>query len=181
MWWRRIVLWAERRRSTIALTVPLVALAVAAVALAVALGGTSRGSHARSASPSAVSRPSTTVPSLPISPDCRKDPQDVAAAAQVGRRVLGEFMAYSLGRLGPRPAFPDATPWFERAMWAMSHTPPPPQVGAQATVKVESARLAERGIVHVQVIVSIHRPGLVPFRMGAVVVLTGCRWLANGF
>ena len=90
-------------------------------------------------------------------------------------------MAYTLGQLGAQPRFPDATPSFQRAIWTTSHTPPPPQVGARATVRVVLARLTAPGIVRVQASVSIQRPGLVPFPLGTIVVLTGCRWLANGF
>jgi len=192
MWQRRILLWSDAHRTVLLAAAPALAVLVAAVALALATAQSSQPrAHARSSPqrgeawphrPSAAGRAvtSTAVALLP-SPGCREDPRDLSAARSVARGLLVEFMAYSLGRLGARPSFPDATAGFQQAMWGMPHSPPPWLAGAPVTVTLTAAQLNAPGIAVARFSVRIERPGLTAFPMLVAVSLRGCRWLAGGF
>jgi hypothetical protein len=187
MWQRRILLWADAHRTVLLAAAPALAVLVAVVALAIAAPQSAHPHKgARSAPQYAVPSPrrpavtSTAVALLP-SPGCRKDPRDVGAASRAAGRLLVEFMAYSLGRPGARPSFPDATASFQQAIWGMPHSPPPWLAGAPVTVTLTSARLNAPGIAVARFSVRIDRPGLTAFPILVAVSLRGCRWLAGGF
>lgn len=192
MWQRRILLWADAHRSVLVAATAVAAVLLAAAALAIAVaqsahphkGARSSPQHAEASPhrPSAAGPAvtSTAVALLP-SPGCRKNPADVGAASRAASRLLVEFMAYSLGRLGARPSFPDATASFQQAIWGMPHSPPPWLAGAPVTVALTSARLNAPGIAVAHFSVRIGRPGVTAFPTLVAVSLRGCRWLAGGF
>jgi hypothetical protein len=187
MWQGGILLWADAHRSVLVAATAVAAVLVAAVALAIAVAQSAHPHKgARSAQQHAVPSPrrpavTSTAVALRPSPGCRKDPQEVGAASRAAGRLLVEFMAYSLGRLGARPSFPDATVSFQQAIWGMPHSPPPWLAAAPVTVTLTSAQLNAPGIAVAHFSVRIERPGLTPFPTLVAVSLRGCRWLAGGF
>jgi hypothetical protein len=192
MWQRRILLWTDAHRSLPLLAAPALAILVATAALAIAAAQSShRSEGARSPQQQAtLSRPrqaaarpavTSTVVSSAVAAGCGKGLRDLGAASRAAGRLLVQFMAYSLGRLGARPAFPDATASFREAIWGMPHSPPPALAGAPVTVTLTSAELTAPGIAVVRFSVRIERPGLTAFPMLVAVSLRGCRWRAGGF
>jgi hypothetical protein len=190
MWQRRILLWADARRSLLVAATAAAAVLVAAVALALAAmqSPQPRARSSREHAEASPHRPSAAGPAVTStavallrSSGCRKDPRDVSAATSAAGRLLVEFMAYSLRRLGPRPSFPDATVSFQQAIWGMPHSPPPALAAAPVTVTRTGAELTAPGIAVARFSVRIERPGLTAFPMLVAVSLRGCRWLAGGF
>jgi hypothetical protein len=189
--WRRIVLWAGVHRSLAMLAAAVVVLVVAAAALAVALMQSSQRPPRAASSLQQGSQPrpratGRTAPTAPVVSSlaavrCGAQASEVSVARRVARRLVVEFMAYSLGRLGSHPPFPDATAEFRQAIWGMSHSPPPALAGVLASVTLIRAKLTGPGVVVARFTVRIDRPGLTSFPLLVVVSLRGCRWLAGGF